>query len=307
MELPVYRSTLCIVEEHCTEYSDEIMWIVQEAELNNRLIIRYLSPQLQYRTFMVNFIQSVGERQHLRRSTVHLAIYLMDAFMDNHNISDNRLELFGSCCILLASKLEENEPNVPSSKKLNELLKCPCVLSDFAVLELMLLKFFKWQLIIPTTSVFVEFWVLNIVSRIDFASTISDEQYYDRRTRAVELVLEFLDVTLLDIKMTNIRPSLLASACMAAARSLLPVVKIWNDNMIVLTSYSYSDISFLTRELLNWRACLITNTISRKRGLLNATDNEEPDLAYDGDEEDDVVETDDEDVLVIKNKRAKRD
>lgn len=226
--------------------------------------------------------------------------------MDNHNISDNRLELFSLCCILLASKLEENEPNVPSAKKLNELLKCPCVLSDFAVLELMLLKFFKWQLIIPTTSVFVEFWVLNIVSRIDFASTISDDQYYDRRTRAVELVLEFLDVTLLDIKMTNIRPSLLASACMAAARSLLPVVKIWNDNMIVLTSYPYSDISFLTRELLNWRACLIADSISRKRGLLDAADNEADDQAYD-DDEDDAVETDDEDVLVIKKKRAKRD
>lgn len=297
-------SPLCLFDGSCTEYSDEIIQILQEAELNNRLIIRYSSPQLQYRTIMVNLIQCAGERQNLRRTTVHLAIYLMDAFMDNHNISENRLELFGLCCISLASKIEENEPNVPSTKTLNELLKCPCVLSDFAALELMLLKFFKWQLIIPTTSVFVEFWVLNIVSRIDFASTISDEQFYDRTTRAVELALEFLDVTLLDIKMTNSRPSLLAAACLAAARSLLPVAKVWNTNMIVLTSYAYCDIGYVTRELLNTRACLITESISRKRKQqLNASDNEEDDPAYDDEE---LVETDDEETLVIRTKRAKR-
>ncbi|XP_055545404.1 cyclin-J [Wyeomyia smithii] len=301
------NSTLLYFGEQCTEYSDEIIWILQETELN-RLTMRYTSPQLRYRDVMVNFIRSIGECELLRRSTVHLAIYLLDAFMDNHSINDNRLNLVALSCLLLAAKMEENEPNVPTLASMNELVRNQYPYSDFILLEVLLLKFFNWHLIIPTAATFAEFWLLNVVGKSDFSMSISDETFFERRARAIELVLEYLDLTLTDIKMTNIRPSLLASACLAAARSSLPVQMVWTETMEELTGYSYHEIATLTRELMNWRACLIAKeTACRKRSACDSGYLTE--FPADADESDDfefdTEESDDDIAFVLSCKRPK--
>lgn len=294
-------------EELCTEYSDEIIWALQEAELN-RLKLRYISPQSAFRSILVNLIRDVGQQQNLRRTTVHLAIYLLDAFMDNHNINNDRLKMTALSCILLAAKIEENEPKVPTLKKMNELLKHKCPLSDFVVLEMVLLKFFNWHLLIPTTAVFVEYWLLHMVSKTDFTSTTTEDQYFERRSRAAELVFEFLDVTLLDITMTNVRPSLLAAACIAATRAMLPVLRTWNNNMIKLTGYTSSELLYLTRMLMNGRADLIADAISRKRPLFDSgyvTDSEDDEEDTDDVQKEEEESTDEDVVFVSKNKRIK--
>lgn len=311
MEIQFHEnSTLLYFGKQCTEYSDEIIWILQETELN-RLKMRYTSPQLRYREVMVNFMRGVGECESLRRSTVHLAIYLLDAFMDNHSINDNRLNLVALSCLLLAAKMEENEPNVPTLASMNELVRNQYPSSDFTLLEVLLLKYFDWNLIIPTTASFVEFWLLNVVGKTDFPLLTSEETFFERRTRAIEIILEFLDLTLMDIKMTNIRPSLLASACLAAARSSLPVLLVWTETMEELTGYSYKEIATLTRELMNWRACLITKeTACRKRsgcdsGYLTEFLDDTDDPVEIADVELDTDDSDDDVVLCFKSKRAK--
>uniref|UniRef100_A0A1Q3EW39 Putative cyclin b n=1 Tax=Culex tarsalis TaxID=7177 RepID=A0A1Q3EW39_CULTA len=270
-----------------TEYSEDIIWILQESELC-RLTMRYTSPQLRYREVMVNFIRSVGEYEQLRRTTIHLAIYMLDAFMDNHNISDNRLNLVALTCVLLAAKIEENEPNVPSLSKLNELVQNQYPIADFSVLEVLLLKFFNWNLIIPTAATFVEFWLLYIVDSSDFAGCLSEVQYHKQRTCAIELALEFLDITLADIKMSNVRPSLLSAACVASARSCVPVLVAWNDTMAEMTGFLWAEIESLVRELMNWRALLITKEMaSRKRRPLDSGFISDFDDSVEEDEEED--------------------
>lgn len=253
-----------------TEYSEDIIWILQESELC-RLTMRFTSPQLRYREVMVNFIRSVGEYEKLRRTTIHLAIYMLDAFMDNHNISDNRLNLVALTCILLAAKIEENEPSVPSLSKLNQLVQNQYPVADFTVLEVLLLKFFNWNLIIPTAATFVEFWLLYIVQARDFEVSTGELPFYERRSRVVEVALEFLDITLTDIKMTNIRPSMLAAACVACARTCLPVLVVWTEPMAEMTGFAWEEIDSLVRELMNWRASLIAKeSACRKRPPLDS-------------------------------------
>ncbi|XP_039429827.1 cyclin-J [Culex pipiens pallens] len=268
-----------------TEYSEDIIYILQDAELC-RLTMRYTSPQLRYREVMVNFIRSVGEYEQLRRTTIHLAVYMLDAFMDNHNISDNRLNLVALTCVLLAAKIEENEPSVPSLSKLNELVQNQYPIADFTVLEVLLLKFFNWNLIIPTTATFVEFWLLYIVDSADFGGPLSEFQFHQRRTRAIELALEFLDITLTDIKMTNVRPSLLSAACVACARSCVPVLTVWNETMHEMTGFPWEEVESLTRELMDWRAMLITKeTASRKRRPLDSGFMSDFDESFEEDED----------------------
>ncbi|XP_058453351.1 cyclin-J-like protein [Malaya genurostris] len=297
--------------EHCTEYSDEIVWILQESELN-RLTIRYTSPQLRYRDALVNFVRLVGECKTctLRRSTVHLAIYMLDTFMDNHNITDNRLNLVALSCVILAAKIEENEPNVPKMKIMNKLIRNQYASNDYIVLEVLLLKFFNWNLIIPTTATFVEYWLLNVVGKHDFPPSTPEKVFHEHREDAINLVLDFLDITLVDIKMNNIRPSLLASACLAAARFSIHVSNVWSESMEELTGYSLQEIDTLWRELSDSRAYLNERkTACRKRSAFDSgyiTDSYSID-DVDGEEWDeyDTEDTDDENVLAFQSKRAR--
>ncbi|XP_055599280.1 cyclin-J [Uranotaenia lowii] len=267
-------------KELCTDYGDDIIRFLKQSE-QNRVPMRFISPQIRHREAMVNFIRSVGEYEQLLRATVHLAIYLVDTFMDNHNITDNRLNLVALSCILLASKIEENEPNIPSLSSLNELVHNQYPTSDYAVLEVVLLKFFNWNLIIPTVATFAGYWLLNVVSPEDFLDSLSVQQFFEKRFQAIDLFLEFVDITTTHVKMTNKRPSLVASACLAAARSCIPVEFTWPDCMIKLTGYTFNQLDSTSAELMSWRACLLMKEISsRKRmafdsGYLTESDDNE--------------------------------
>jgi hypothetical protein len=50
----------------------------------------------------VTWLRAIAEELHLSNSSVHLAVYLLDIFMDNHRIVEERLSLVALACILLA-------------------------------------------------------------------------------------------------------------------------------------------------------------------------------------------------------------
>jgi hypothetical protein len=58
--------------------------------------------QFKYRHVLVTWLRAVAEDLHLNNASVHLAVYLLDIFMDNHRIVEERLNLVALVCILLA-------------------------------------------------------------------------------------------------------------------------------------------------------------------------------------------------------------
>ena len=58
--------------------------------------------QFKYRDVLVSWLRAVAEELHLNNASVHLAVYLLDIFMDNHRIIEERLNLVALVCILLA-------------------------------------------------------------------------------------------------------------------------------------------------------------------------------------------------------------
>jgi hypothetical protein len=50
----------------------------------------------------VTWLRAVAEELHLSNTSVHLAVYLLDIFMDNHRIVEERLSLVALVCISLA-------------------------------------------------------------------------------------------------------------------------------------------------------------------------------------------------------------
>lgn len=58
--------------------------------------------QLQLRCHLVHWLKNVAEKIKVSYRTIHLAIYIMDVFMDNHSISKDRLGFVALVCLMLA-------------------------------------------------------------------------------------------------------------------------------------------------------------------------------------------------------------
>jgi len=68
----------------------------------NKVKRNFFLLQFKYRHVLVTWLRAVAEELHLNNASVHLAVYLLDIFMDNHRIVEERLNLVALVCILLA-------------------------------------------------------------------------------------------------------------------------------------------------------------------------------------------------------------
>ena len=74
----------------------------KEASLGN---IELKSPQLAFRTEIVDFMTAVCRNLQISAGTRHTAVRLMDYFMDGHNVMYYRLRLVALTCLLIAGKI----------------------------------------------------------------------------------------------------------------------------------------------------------------------------------------------------------
>ncbi len=77
-------------------------------------------------------------------TTRHLAILLLDHFMEKHSIMDFRLKLVALTCLLVAAKMEDRDDYLPSISHLKTLAKLNNLveysLDNFNKMELYLMK-----------------------------------------------------------------------------------------------------------------------------------------------------------------------
>ncbi len=69
-----------------------------------KLKIEMKSPQLAFRTEMVDYIRAVCRNLDISIGTRHTAVRLMDYFMDGHNVMYYRLRLVALTCLLIAGQ-----------------------------------------------------------------------------------------------------------------------------------------------------------------------------------------------------------
>lgn len=164
----------------------------------------YQSPQSNYRNHLLDLIRTFAENQQLGRTTVHLTVYVMDIFMDNHKIYVDRLKLVAMVCLLLACKIEERELKIPKVFDLNRTIQNQYAVADYIALEKMVLTFMDWSLIIPTAAQFVEYYIGAVITELDFRCYVEqfDEtlakftSFSDMKLVATDYVFEFLDISL---------------------------------------------------------------------------------------------------------------
>lgn len=255
-----------------TDYIDDIIQVLRERE-SSRLRFNYISPQVEYRKLLVDFIRNLSDYRGFRRTTVFLGVYILDVFMDNHQIVLERLNLVATVCLLLAAKMEEIEAKVPKFAEIKRITTISYPINDCINLETMILRFFEWDLIIPTVMNFIEIYIETIITEADyqyhkkFVATI-DRTYKnlaELKRDVAPIVFEFLDLILYKIKLLQEIPSRLAASIIAATRYVLYLEPVWSDNLVLITGYELSQLEDLTSELLRTRRKTIDPNSQEKR------------------------------------------
>ncbi|KAM9477283.1 cyclin-J [Clarias gariepinus] len=213
------------------------------------------SPQLNLRRYFADLIAIVSNRFRLCPAARHLAVYLLDLFMDRYDISVQQLHMVALSCLLLASKFEEREDRVPKLETLNSLA---CMSSMNLVLtkqgllhmELLLLENFHWNLYLPTAAHFIEYYLSIAVSETDqldgwpMACLEKTSLYMNKYADY------FLEVSLQDHAFLRFVPSLVAAACVASSRVILRLAPTWPPRLQRLSAYAWEQLLPCVERLL---------------------------------------------------------
>ncbi|KAK9509510.1 hypothetical protein O3M35_006814 [Rhynocoris fuscipes] len=222
-----------------TCYAFDIDKTLKEKELFGRKIT-FQSPQLKYRSKLLEWLKTIAEKLTLSSVTVHLGVFLIDKFMDNHNIMINRLASVGLICLLLAAKFEEHENRIPNIADLPPLVGYELGLNEFIQLEIFILHSLNWRVSWPTAAHFAEFYLL-------YAINPDDSDYFNTSHRHLQEMVssslkDFLDVSLSDVVLLDYRASEIAAACLLAARLEHGLRPLWPKILETVTGYTIPEL-----------------------------------------------------------------
>ncbi|XP_014241310.1 cyclin-J isoform X2 [Cimex lectularius] len=222
-----------------TPYTLDIHRNLKERELFGRNI-KFQSPQLLHRPKLVDWLKTVSEKLKLSQVTLHLGIFLLDKFMDKHNILNSRLVPAAVVCLILAAKFEEEDVQVPKFTDIPSVLNITSTPSELIHLEAFVLQSLSWNISWPTVAHFAEFYSVFAVVKGDRDPTHKSSK---NLTDAVRRTMrEFIDLSLSEVGMLKYLASQVAAACLLAARLDHGIRPAWPDVMVALTGYSANNL-----------------------------------------------------------------
>ncbi|GLH01772.1 G1/S-specific cyclin-E [Gryllus bimaculatus] len=161
-----------------------------------------ITPEM--RTIVAEWMLEVCEEQKRQEEVFLLAVNYMDRFLSVCNIRKTQLQLLGTTCLLLSSKLRESLPF--SAKRLVFYTDNSITLDDLWRWELLVLSKLKWDLSAVTPQDFLA----HILRRLP----LSDLWDADMVQRHAQI---FIALCARDFKFSLYTPSIIAAASIAAA------------------------------------------------------------------------------------------
>nr|XP_056719652.1 cyclin-J-like protein [Euleptes europaea] len=206
------------------------------------------SSQMGMRRYLADLLTILSSRCQLCPTARHLAIYLLDLFMDRYDVAVKQLCVISIACLLLASKFEEKEDRVPKLEQLNSFaymcrLNLVLTKKDLLKMELLLLESFNWNLCLPTPAHYIDYYLLASVSETDLHNGWPITSVTKVRAFMAKYAHYFLKASLQDHVFLSFRPSLVAAACVGASRTCLELSPSWTTQLELLTCYSWEHLA----------------------------------------------------------------
>lgn len=232
-----------------TEYEEDVlMWMHSKEQ--QHLPYNGNSPQLAMRSALVEFIRVVCEKLRLSVATTHLSVYLLDRFMDAHQISDNQLRLTALTAILLAAKFEEKDLNVPRIPELNVYASNRYSIQIFNSMEAFMLNFFNWKIGTVTVAHFAELYLMRGVTYLDTIEGNPVEVPSHTCQELWRMTAQFMDISLQDQIFLQWPCSQVAASCVAVGRLCCHLLPTWPTTLQKNTDYPLHALSQIMDLLL---------------------------------------------------------
>ena len=160
-----------------------------------------------YRKKVTDWIFELIEVLGFQRLTAHLSIHYFVVVLNKVSVSKNRLQLVAAISFLIACKMEEDESLVPTLSDMARFCANIYTFDMLSRMELLILKTMDFSLCAVLPLHFLEFY-LEILAETEPAG----------RT-LVEWSRWFVDLSVTVYSLCAYPPSVIAAACLAAARS----------------------------------------------------------------------------------------
>lgn len=207
------------------------------------------STQMWARRQLVDWISVIVESFNLEMTSHHLAVYLMDYFMEKLEVESSHLYLLAIACLCLAVKYEEHCEKRPRLCSLNSLIPSHGLLnirqytaSELRSMELSVLSYFNWSLSIPTCAQFLPYYLLVAVDKSDLRNGIPITNKEAVQSCLKKHTQYFQEISLQDPTFRNYLPSLVAASCIAASRISLNLSPSWPKSLELMSGYYLEEL-----------------------------------------------------------------
>ncbi|ELT96641.1 hypothetical protein CAPTEDRAFT_149145 [Capitella teleta] len=216
----------------------------------------FRSTQLPLRRYLVDGIAVICQLKDLSENTLHLAVMLLDVFMDRAPTGPS-LKHVALCCIGLSAKYEEGGSGIPLYPELHKYLPIfmfseppPSSYLTPLKIEILILSQLRWDVFIPTAAHFLDFFRPVSVCANDFSSDVIPSEAEAAKQCVHKYIKYFTDVSLQDYTLKVHRPSLICAACIACARVCVELSPHWTLTLQTATQYSWQEIEGVVCSLL---------------------------------------------------------
>ncbi|VDI71417.1 Hypothetical predicted protein [Mytilus galloprovincialis] len=229
--------------------AEDIYDTMRKKEQDNFTTYNCHSTQLWARRQLVDWISVIVENFNLDMTSHHLAVYLLDFFMEKLEVDTNHLYLLAIACICLAVKYEEHCEKRPRLASLNAFIPSHGLLdirkytaSELRSMELTVLSYFNWNLSIPTCAQFLPYYLLVAVDNLDLRNGIPIsskevvESYVQKHTHY------FQEISLQEHTFRSYFPSMIAASCIAASRICLHLTPTWPKSLELMSGYYIEEL-----------------------------------------------------------------
>lgn len=227
----------------CCVYS--ILEIMMKEEQEHKYS-NFGSTYLKYRKIVIEWMIDVCDYFNLHPTTTHAAIAYLDRLQPNEKHSRFEWQMLAICCILISSKYNESESDVPDLATLEEITQQQ--ISNDAVLnyELWALQRIGWTLSARTSTAFISSYLsAGVLFESDRIGGVSIEVHGVDKAAMEKNLTNLASMCALDESFKGVKCSLLAAAILFYARRQLSLTPEWRSELVRLTTYeskSFIDI-----------------------------------------------------------------
>lgn len=182
------------------------------------------------RAILIDWMLEVHLKFRLLPETMFLAVNLIDRFLERVDVKKSQLQLVGMACLFIASKYEEIYP--PECRDFVYIADNAYTREEIFEMEQKILNVLDFALTAPTS--------------LYFLRRFSKAAHSDYKTHT--LCKYIIELSLLDLKMLQYKPSEVASASVLLARIMTKQQTLWTPTLEHYTTYRMDNLESCVRD-----------------------------------------------------------